>query len=89
MPPNQMALYPNWLIVYAIRIIVPMLMLIIAALQILLMARKFNEHTAKRKLERLQISTSSTITTISATSSNIEETLSFKQMISLFANMED
>jgi hypothetical protein len=89
MPPNQMALYPNWLIVYVIRILVPMLMLIIAALQILLMARKFNEHTAKRKLERLQISTSSTITTISATSSNIEETLSFKQMISLFANMED
>ena len=60
MSPNQMALYPNWLIVYVIRIIVPMLMLIVAALQILLMARKFNKDTAKRKLERLQFSTSKT-----------------------------
>ena len=40
MPPNQMALYPNWLIVYVIRIIVPMLMLIIVALKILLKSGK-------------------------------------------------
>ena len=36
MPPNQMALYPNWLIVYVLRVIVPMLMLIIIAVKILL-----------------------------------------------------
>jgi hypothetical protein len=36
MPPNQMALYPNWLIVYVLRVIVPMLMLIIIAEKILL-----------------------------------------------------
>ena len=36
MPPNQMALYPNWLIVYVLRVIVPMLMLIIVAVKILL-----------------------------------------------------
>ena len=36
MPPNQMALYPNWLIVYVLRVIVPMLMLIIIGVKILL-----------------------------------------------------
>ena len=36
MPPNQMALYPNWLIVYVLRVIVPMLMLFIIAVKILL-----------------------------------------------------
>ena len=40
MSPNQMALYPNWLIVYVIRILVPMLMLIIIALKILLKSGK-------------------------------------------------
>ena len=40
MPPNQMALYPNWLIVYVIRIIVPMLMLIIVAVKILMKSGK-------------------------------------------------
>ena len=40
MSPNQMALYPNWLIVYVIRIIVPMLMLIIVALKILMKSGK-------------------------------------------------
>ena len=36
MPPNQMALYPNWLIVFVLRVIVPMLMLFIIAVKILL-----------------------------------------------------
>ena len=36
MPPNQIALYPNWLIVYVLRVIVPMLMMIIVAAKILL-----------------------------------------------------
>ena len=36
MPSNQMALYPNWLIVYVLRVIVPMLMLFIIAMKILL-----------------------------------------------------
>ena len=36
MPPNQMALYPKWLIVYVLRVIVPMLILIIIAVKILL-----------------------------------------------------
>ena len=40
MPPNQMALYPNWLIVYVLRVIVPMLMLIIVAVKILLKSGK-------------------------------------------------
>ena len=40
MPPNQMALYPNWLIVYVLRVIVPMLMLIIIAVKILLKSGK-------------------------------------------------
>ena len=40
MPPNEMALYPNWLIVYVLRIIVPMLMLFIIALKILLKSGK-------------------------------------------------
>ena len=40
MPPNQLALYPNWLIVYVFRIIVPMLMLIIVAVKILMKSGK-------------------------------------------------
>ena len=40
MPPNQMALYPNWLIVYILRVIVPMLMMIIVATKILLKSGK-------------------------------------------------
>ena len=36
MPKNQMALYPEWLIVYVLRVIVPMLVLIIIAVKILL-----------------------------------------------------
>ena len=36
MQANQMALYPNWLIVYVLRVIIPMLMLIIIAVKILL-----------------------------------------------------
>ena len=36
MPPNQIAVYPNWLIVYVLRVIVPMLMMIIVAAKILL-----------------------------------------------------
>ena len=40
MPPNQLALYPNWLIVYFFRIIVPMLMLIIVAVKILMKSGK-------------------------------------------------
>ena len=40
MQANQMALYPNWLIVYILRVIIPMLMLIIIALKILLKSGK-------------------------------------------------
>jgi hypothetical protein len=40
MPPNEIGLYPNWLIVYALRVIVPMLMLIIVAVKILLKSGK-------------------------------------------------
>ena len=40
MQANQMALYPNWLIVYVLRVIIPMLMLIIIALKILLKSGK-------------------------------------------------
>ena len=36
MQANQMALYPNWLIVYVLRVIIPMLMLILIAVKILL-----------------------------------------------------
>ena len=36
MPPNQMALYPNWLIVYVLRVIVPMLILFFIAVKTLL-----------------------------------------------------
>ena len=32
MAPNEMALYPNWLILYVLRIIIPMLILVIVAL---------------------------------------------------------
>ena len=40
MPPNQIALYPNWMIVYVLRVIVPMLMLIIVAVKILMKSGK-------------------------------------------------
>ena len=36
MAPNEMALYPNWLILYVLRIIIPMLILVIVALKILI-----------------------------------------------------
>ena len=36
MAPNEMALYPNWLILYVFRIIIPMLILVIVALRILI-----------------------------------------------------
>ena len=36
MAPNEMALYPNWLILYVFRIIIPMLILVIVALKILI-----------------------------------------------------
>ena len=36
MPPNEMALYPNWLIIYVLRIVIPMLMLVLVALKILI-----------------------------------------------------
>ena len=36
MPPNEMALYPNWLIVYVLRVIVPMLILFFIAVKIVL-----------------------------------------------------
>ena len=36
MAPNEMALYPNWLIFYVLRIIIPMLILVIVALKILI-----------------------------------------------------
>ena len=36
MPPNEMALYPNWLILYGLRIVIPMLMLVLVALKILI-----------------------------------------------------
>ena len=47
LPPNQMALYPKWLIVYVLRVIVPMLILTIIAVKILLKSgreiqREFN-----------------------------------------------
>ena len=35
-PPNEMALYPNWLILYGLRIVIPMLMLVLVALKILI-----------------------------------------------------
>ena len=35
-PPNEMALYPNWLLLYVLRIIIPMLMLVIVAFKILI-----------------------------------------------------
>ena len=40
MQANQMALYPNWLIVYVLRVIIPMLMLIIIAVKILILYGK-------------------------------------------------
>ena len=40
MPPNEMALYPNWLILYVIRIVIPMIMLLLVALKILIKSGK-------------------------------------------------
>ena len=40
MPPNEMALYPNWLIVYVLRVIVPMLILFFIAVKIVLKSGK-------------------------------------------------
>ena len=40
MPPNQMALYPNWLIVYVLRVIIPMLILFFIAVKIVLKSGK-------------------------------------------------
>ena len=39
-PPNEMALYPNWLILYVIRIVIPMIMLLLVALKILIKSGK-------------------------------------------------
>ena len=36
LPPNEMALSPNWLILYVLRIVIPMLMLGLVALKILI-----------------------------------------------------
>jgi hypothetical protein len=36
MLPNEMAMYPNWLILFVNKIVLPMVMLVIAALTILL-----------------------------------------------------
>ena len=40
MPPNQMAMYPHWLIVYVLRVIVPMLILFFIAVKIVLKSGK-------------------------------------------------
>ena len=40
MPPNEMASYPNWLIVYVLRVIVPMLILFFIAVKIVLKSGK-------------------------------------------------
>ena len=40
MPPNEMALYPNWLILYVLRIVIPMIMLVLVALKILIKSGK-------------------------------------------------
>ena len=39
-PPNEMALYPNWLILYVLRIVIPMTMLLLVALKILIKSGK-------------------------------------------------
>ena len=39
-PPNEMALYPNWLILYGLRIVIPMLMLVLVALKIVIKSGK-------------------------------------------------
>jgi hypothetical protein len=36
MPPNIMALYPNWLILYVLDNVIPMIMLLLGALKILI-----------------------------------------------------
>ena len=40
MPPNEMALYPNWLILYVLRIVIPMVMLVLVALKIVIKSGK-------------------------------------------------
>ena len=40
MPPNQMAMYPHWLIVYVLRVIIPMLILFLIAVKIVLKSGK-------------------------------------------------
>ena len=40
MPPNTMALYPNWLILYVLDIVIPMIMLALGALKILIKSGK-------------------------------------------------
>ena len=40
MPPNIMALYPNWLILYVLDIVIPMIMLALGALKILIKSGK-------------------------------------------------
>ena len=39
-PPNEMALYPNWLILYVLRIVIPMIMLVLVALKIVIKSGK-------------------------------------------------
>ena len=39
-PPNEMALYPNWLILYVLRIVIPMIMLVLVALKIAIKSGK-------------------------------------------------
>ena len=40
MPPNIMALYPNWLILYVLDNVIPMIMLALGALKILIKSGK-------------------------------------------------
>ena len=40
LPPNEMALSPNWLILYVLRIVIPMIMLVLAALKIVIKSGK-------------------------------------------------
>ena len=39
-PPNEMALYPNWLILYVLQIVIPMIMLVLVALKIVIKSGK-------------------------------------------------
>ena len=40
MPPNEMALYPNWMILYVLRNVIPMVMLVLVALKIVIKSGK-------------------------------------------------